>query len=93
MWNPPIKLIVARNRSAGNPEPFVKLGLQRNWPSSRLILPAGPCCERARPVVGLHQWLPVRYAGVGVGLSRSMRRRMSANKSRGTATYAIWNVT
>lgn len=36
---------------------------------------------------------PSRHAGHGFGLSRSMRRRMSANRPRGMATSAIWNVT
>ena len=35
----------------------------------------------------------VAHAGAGGGLSRSIRRRMSANRSRGMTTSAIWNVT
>ena len=35
----------------------------------------------------------VAHAGAGGGLSRSIRRRMSANRSRGITTSAIWNVT
>jgi hypothetical protein len=34
-----------------------------------------------------------RHAGHGFGLRRSMRRRMSANRSRAMTTSAIWNVT
>jgi hypothetical protein len=32
-------------------------------------------------------------SGGGLGLSRSIRRRISANKTRGTATSASWNTT
>jgi len=32
-------------------------------------------------------------SGGGLGLSRSIRRRISANKTRGTATSANWNTT
>ena len=39
-----------------------------------------------RPVIGSSETFPVRHAGAGFGLSRSMRRRMSANRSRGMAT-------
>ena len=35
----------------------------------------------------------VAHAGAGGGRSRSIRRRMSANRSRGITTSAIWNVT
>ena len=35
----------------------------------------------------------VVHAGAGGGLSRSIRRRMSANRSRGMTISAIWNVT
>ena len=35
----------------------------------------------------------IAHAGAGGGLSRSIRRRMSANRSRGMTTPAIWNVT
>ena len=35
----------------------------------------------------------VAHAGAGGGLSRSIRRRMSANRSRGMTTSATWNVT
>jgi hypothetical protein len=34
-----------------------------------------------------------RHAGHGFGLRQSMRRRMSANRSRGMVTSAIWKVT
>ena len=33
------------------------------------------------------------HAGAGFGLSQSMRRRISANRSLGIATSAIWKVT
>jgi hypothetical protein len=32
-------------------------------------------------------------SGDGFGLSRSIRRKISANKARGTATSASWNTT
>jgi len=35
----------------------------------------------------------IAHAGAGGGLSRSIRRRMSANRSRGMTTLAIRNVT
>jgi hypothetical protein len=36
---------------------------------------------------------PHAGSGGGLGLSRSIRRRISANKARGTATSASWNTT
>ncbi len=36
---------------------------------------------------------PHAGSGGGLGLSRSIRRRMSANSARGTATSASWNTT
>ena len=49
---------------------------------------------RTDPVGGdANEWGAVAHAGAGGGLSRSIRRRMSANRSRGMTTSAIWNVT
>lgn len=98
-WSPFNSLIIPWNRPRGKALTFRghhragTIGFRSNWPSSRPILPVTPYHGRTCPVVGLRQCLPVHHAGVGVGLSRSIRRRMLANKSRGTATSANWKVT
>ena len=69
------------------------MGLRADWRSSRPILTVAPRGGRTSTVVGLRQRESVGHAGAGFGLSRSMRRRMSANRFFGMATSAIWNVT
>ena len=99
MWAPPTRFSVAHNRSAGNTTAFGNdghtdtIGLRADWWPPHPILPFVPCCGCTRPVAGEHRRESVDHAGAGSGLSRSMRRRMSANRSRGMATSAIWNVT
>ena len=56
-------------------------------------LPFGACSRHTDPMVGFHRRESVDHAGHGFGLSRSIRRIMSANSSCGMATSAIWNVT
>ena len=88
-----------QNRPPRNPVSFGNdghadtIGLRGDWLPSHPILPFVPCCGRTRPVAGEHRRGAVDHVGAGSGLSRSMRRRMSANRSRGMATSAIWNVT
>jgi len=52
-----------------------------------------PHSGRSDPVVGLEKWVAVYHAGAVFGLSRSMRHRILANRSREMATSAIWKVT
>jgi len=90
---------VPRNRPTCNPVSFGNDGhagnirLRADWLPSHPILRFVPCSRHTRPVAGEHRRESVDHAGAGSGLSRSMRRRMSANRSRGMATSAIWNVT
>ena len=65
-----------------------KLRVNGTWWHS--ILPVGPCLGHAASVVFTHEGRSCRHVGRGVVLSRSIRRRMSANRSRGMATSAIW---
>ena len=65
-----------------------KLRVDGTWWHS--ILPVGPCLGHTGPVVFTHEGRSCRHVGRGVVLSRSIRRRMSANRSRGIATSAIW---
>ena len=51
-----------------------------------------PCFRHSYPVARLHVRQSYRHVGTGFGLNRSMRRRMSANRSRGIATSVSWNV-
>ena len=94
MWAPPTRLILTLDRSAGNPTAFGNgghadiVGLRADWSRPRRILPFEPCCGRTRPVASEHRRESVDHVGAGSGLSRSMRRRMSANRLRGMATSA-----
>lgn len=65
------------------------MGLRADWRSLRPILPVRPCCGRTSPVIGLHEGRLFRHVGSGAGLSRSMRRSMSANSSRGIPPYTV----
>ena len=99
IWVRPTRCSVPQNRPPRNPVSFGNdghadtIGLRGDWLPSHPILPFVPCCGRTRPVAGEHRRGAVDHVGAGSGLSRSMRRRMSANRSRGMATSAIWNVT
>ena len=99
IWVRLTRFSVPRNRPTCNPVSFGNDGhagnirLRADWLPSHPILRFVPCSRHTRPVAGEHRRESVDHAGAGSGLSRSMRRRMSANRSRGMATSAIWNVT
>ena len=103
MWNPPSPLSVTRNRST-----CIRLRMTTIFAPIRMIedqvaalvarngiLADDPVRSgRTDPVGGdPKEQDAIAHAGAGGGLSRSIRRRMSANRSRGMTTSAIWNVT
>ena len=100
IWNPPSPLSVARNRSTCN-SPSNDGHLRADPDDWGPIGGVGGAewhfCRRSGrtdPVGGdAKERGAVAHAGAGGGLSRSIRRRMSANRSRGMTTSAIWNVT
>jgi hypothetical protein len=67
-------------------------GIESEWVVFAIDI-ASQAVSRTPPMIGRHERRPYRHDELGFGLSWSMRRRMSANRSRGMATSAIWNVT
>ena len=63
--------------------------------SEAIVTPSAPefACMMISKCVTTDERDAVGHAGVRVGLSRSMRRRMSAKRSLGMATSAIWKMT
>ena len=86
-----------QNLSTGNQIAFDDHCLGDEWRTNWLWRPGkspfGAHSRHTYPVVGKHERQPVRHVGVVRGLSRLMRRRMSANRSREMATSAIWKMT
>ena len=64
-----------------------------DWPSWRRVTAFWLCHGHTRPVAGTLERLLFHQVGIGFGLSRSIRLRISSNNRRGIATSAIWNTT
>ena len=99
MWDPPNPGIMSRINFTCNPLRFDggrKVDpIYRGPTSSHSVTKQArlPHSGRADAVDFIVDRCSDRHAGTGFGLSRSIRHMMSANRSLGIATSAIWKVT
>ena len=95
MWHPSAKLSVTRNRSKGKSDGFCHQDharqheIESEWDMVAFDIAGRAVSRTTGPVVFTHEGRSCRHVGRGVVLSRSIRRRMSANRSRGIATSAM----